>query len=215
MEMSRLAAGFDCKKPDARVGGKALRGLFHLSYESLASSRSNIASRSCASGREGIGWDDRGAAGDDLNGDWRNYHAYNVWAAINHRFDLDVIPAGFQTYFSPLIYYPVYLLRRLLSPLWTGLIVGAIHGLNLVAVYSLTRALLGAGLQEKLPGGIWELDLRGTSIRKELLDPYGLVIDGSRSCLEIAAADTGSVIEACTQQSACRARVRLEDVETD
>jgi hypothetical protein len=84
------------------------------------------------------------AVGDDVNWDWRNYHAYNVWAAINHRDDIDVVPAGFQTYFNPLIYYPIYLLRQLLSPLWTGLIVGAVHGLNLVAIYSLTRALLGS-----------------------------------------------------------------------
>jgi hypothetical protein len=34
-------------------------------------------------------------------------------------------------------------LRQLLSPRWTGLIAGAVHGLNLVAIYSLTRALLG------------------------------------------------------------------------
>jgi hypothetical protein len=84
------------------------------------------------------------AVGDDVNWDWRNYHAYNVWAAINHRYDIDVAPAGFQTYFNPLIYYPIYLLRQLSSPLWTGLIVGAVHGLNLVAIYSLTRALLGS-----------------------------------------------------------------------
>src|SRR6202035_4919221 len=84
------------------------------------------------------------AAGDDVNWDWRNYHAYNVWATINHRIDIDVVPAGFQTYFNPLIYYPIYVLRHLLSPLWTGLIMGAVHGLNLVAIYSLTRALLGS-----------------------------------------------------------------------
>jgi hypothetical protein len=84
------------------------------------------------------------AVGDDVNWDWRNYHAYGVWAAINHRIDIDVVPAGFQTYFNPLIYYPIYVLRHLLSPLWTGLIMGAVHGLNLVAIYSLTRALLGS-----------------------------------------------------------------------
>ena len=84
------------------------------------------------------------AVGDDVNWDWRNYHAYDVWATINHRHNVDVIPAGFQTYFNPLIYYPVYLLRQLTSPLSTGLIAGAVHGLNLVAIYSLTRALLGS-----------------------------------------------------------------------
>lgn len=54
-----------------------------------------------------------------------------------------------------------------------------------------------AGLQDKLPGGIWELHLRGTSIRQQLLDPYGLIIDGSHSCVGIEAADPGAVIEAC------------------
>jgi hypothetical protein len=84
------------------------------------------------------------AVGDDTNWDWRNYHAYNVWATINRRYETDVIPPGFQTYFNPLIYYPIYVLRQLLSPLWAGLIAGAAHGLNLVAIYSLTRALLGS-----------------------------------------------------------------------
>ena len=82
------------------------------------------------------------AVGDDTNWDWRNYHASNVWATINHRYDIDVVPAGFQTYFNPLIYYPIYMLHRL-TPLWAGLIAGAVHGLNLAAIYSLTRALLG------------------------------------------------------------------------
>jgi hypothetical protein len=82
------------------------------------------------------------AVGDDTNWDWRNYHAYDVWAAINHRRDIDVVPAGFQTYFNPLIYYPIYMLHRL-TPLWAGLIAGAVQGLNLAAIYSLTRALLG------------------------------------------------------------------------
>ncbi len=84
------------------------------------------------------------AVGEDVNWDWRNYHVYDVWAAIHHRYDIDVIPAGFQTYFNPLIYYPIYVLRQSMSPLWTGLIAGAVHGLNLVAIYSFTRALLGS-----------------------------------------------------------------------
>ena len=36
------------------------------------------------------------AVGDDTNWDWRNYHAYNVWAAINHRDAIDVVPAVFR-----------------------------------------------------------------------------------------------------------------------
>lgn len=84
-----------------------------------------------------------GAMGDDANWDWRNYHSYNVWATINGRYGIDAIPPGFQTYFNPLVYYPVYGLRHFLSPLPAGLIMGALHGLNLVLIYGLTRVLLG------------------------------------------------------------------------
>lgn len=83
------------------------------------------------------------AVGDDVNWDWRNYHAYNVWATLRGRYDIDVAPAGFQTYFNPLAYFPIYYLRQLLSPLATGLVTGAVHGLNLLVIYHLTRVLLG------------------------------------------------------------------------
>lgn len=83
------------------------------------------------------------AMGDDTNWDWRNYHAYNVWALLNGHYDIDVAPAGFQTYYNPLIYFPFYYLRQMLSPLATGLIMGALHGLNLLLIWRLTQALLG------------------------------------------------------------------------
>jgi hypothetical protein len=84
------------------------------------------------------------AAGEDANWDLRNYHIYNVWAVASHRYGIDAAPAGFQTYFNPLPYFPVYTLNAWLSPLWSGLTMGAVHGLNLVAIYALTRILLGA-----------------------------------------------------------------------
>ena len=82
-------------------------------------------------------------AGDDINWDWQNYHDYNVWALIHGRYAIDVMPAGLQTYFNPLVYFLAYGLRHALPPLYGGLAMGAIHGLNLVAVWYLTRALLG------------------------------------------------------------------------
>jgi hypothetical protein len=85
------------------------------------------------------------ALGEDANWDLRNYHTYNVWATLTHRYALDAAPAGFQTYFNPLPYFPVYYLNEWLSPLTSGLIMGAVHGLNLAAIYGLTRLLLGAG----------------------------------------------------------------------
>jgi hypothetical protein len=80
--------------------------------------------------------------GEDANWDWQNYHEYNVWAVLNGRYDIDALPAGFQTYFNPAVYFPVYALRHLL-PAPTGLvIIGAVHGLNLALVYWLSRVLL-------------------------------------------------------------------------
>src|SRR3954464_6757403 len=82
------------------------------------------------------------AMGEDANWDLRNYHTYNVWATVTDRYAIDAAPAGFQTYFNPLPYFPVYYLKVHLSPLWSALIMGAVHGLNLVAIYGITRILL-------------------------------------------------------------------------
>jgi hypothetical protein len=81
-------------------------------------------------------------SGEDANWDWQNYHEYNVWAVLNGRYDTDAVPAGFQTYFNPAVYFPVYALRHLMSPPYGFMIIGAVHGLNLALVYWLCRVLL-------------------------------------------------------------------------
>jgi hypothetical protein len=81
-------------------------------------------------------------AGEDVNWDWQNYHEYNVWAVLNGRYDVDVAPAGFQTYFNPAVYFPVYYLRHWLPPPCGLVILGGLHGLNLALIYWLTRVLL-------------------------------------------------------------------------
>jgi Glycosyltransferase family 87 len=80
--------------------------------------------------------------GEDVNWDWLNYHEYNVWAVINGRYGLDALPAGFQTYFNPAVYFPVYYLRHLLPLPYGMMIMGAVHGLNLLLIYFLVRVLL-------------------------------------------------------------------------
>ena len=83
-------------------------------------------------------------AGEDINWDWRNYHEYGAFALINERFNQDVAPGGFQTFLNPLAYVPAYLLRHHVgAPFW-GLILGAIHGLNLALIYWFTRVVLGS-----------------------------------------------------------------------
>jgi hypothetical protein len=54
-----------------------------------------------------------------------------------------------------------------------------------------------AGLSDPLPGGMWELHIRGKAYRKELLDGYGLAIDASRPCETIEGVVPGTAIEAC------------------
>ena len=81
--------------------------------------------------------------GEDANWDWQNYHEYNVWALINGRYDIDAIPPGFQTYFNPVVYFPWYYLRHFVPPPYGGLIMGAVHGLNLALIWRLSRVLLG------------------------------------------------------------------------
>jgi len=82
-------------------------------------------------------------AGEDANWDWQNYHEYNAWALLTGRYAVDVVPAGLQTYFNPVIYLPAWVLRHALPPPFGALILGAVQGLNLALVYALTRALLG------------------------------------------------------------------------
>jgi len=77
--------------------------------------------------------------GEDVNWDWQNYHEYDAWAALRDRYDIDVVPAGFQTYFNPLVYVLVYTLRHVLPAPVAGLIMGALHGLNFALIYALTR----------------------------------------------------------------------------
>src|SRR6202043_3986805 len=70
-------------------------------------------------------------AGEDINWDWRNYHDYNAFALINGRYHEDVAPAGIHSFLNPLAYLPAYLLRHHVgAPFW-GILLGAIHGLNL------------------------------------------------------------------------------------
>ena len=82
-------------------------------------------------------------SGEDINWDWRNYHEYGAFALLNGRFDVDVVPGGFQSFLNPLVYVPAYVLRHDVgAPFW-GLLLGAIHGLNLALVWWISRLLLG------------------------------------------------------------------------
>lgn len=82
------------------------------------------------------------AMGEDVNWDWQNYHEYNVWAVLNSRYGVDAVPPGFQTYFNPIVYFPVYYLRHVLPSPYGLMIIGAIHGLNLALICLFARLIL-------------------------------------------------------------------------
>jgi hypothetical protein len=54
-----------------------------------------------------------------------------------------------------------------------------------------------AGLNDPLPGGAWELHIRGKPFGQNLLARYGLAVDDSRSCVEIEGVQLATAIEAC------------------
>ena len=58
---------------------------------------------------------------------------------------IDALPAGFQTYFNPTVYFPVYYLRHLLPLPYGLMILGAVHGLNLLLIYFCPRLAEGCG----------------------------------------------------------------------
>lgn len=44
--------------------------------------------------------------------DWANYHFYNPWAFFNDRWGYDILPAGVNTFFNPLLDIPLYLMVK-------------------------------------------------------------------------------------------------------
>jgi hypothetical protein len=54
-----------------------------------------------------------------------------------------------------------------------------------------------AGLADPLPGGAWELHIRGKLFEAKVLERYGLAVDDSKSCVEIEGAQLATAIEAC------------------
>src|SRR3954471_10674335 len=82
-------------------------------------------------------------AGEDINWDWQNYHDYAGFALVHGRFDVDVAPGGFQSFLNPLIYLLPYVVRHGLDAPWSGVALGALHGLNLALIWWVARVLLG------------------------------------------------------------------------
>ncbi len=85
------------------------------------------------------------AMGQDDGWDMRNYHLYNVYALLHGRMGLDMSPAGFQTYFNPLLDVPYYLMTRWFPAPVAGFVFGVLHGLAFMLVAAIARVLVGPG----------------------------------------------------------------------
>jgi hypothetical protein len=82
------------------------------------------------------------ARGVDANWDLLNYHLYNPFALLHGRLDVDIAPAGLQSYFNPLIDVPYYLVSRHVYAPLVGFAMGALHGLAFVLVAEVARSAL-------------------------------------------------------------------------
>lgn len=80
--------------------------------------------------------------GADTNWDLQNYHLYNAFALLNGKLDVDLAPAGFQTYFNPMLDVPYFLAMQHLPPPLVGFLMGALHGMNFVLVLGICRTSL-------------------------------------------------------------------------
>jgi hypothetical protein len=85
-------------------------------------------------GELGLGWDAL------------NHHIYLGWTAEQHRFDRDFLGAGYQSFQSPYLNWPVY---KMAAAGWTGVSAGAVLALlHMVAVWPiwmLARACVPGG----------------------------------------------------------------------
>lgn len=118
-----------------------------------------------------------------LGSDALNHHVYLGWTAQHHRFDLDFVAAGYQSYTFPYLYWPLY---KMAAAGWSGVAVGvALAALQAVLVappvWFLARACM--------PGATWfDLAMRVLGVALAFLTGVALsVLDATMNDLLAAA----------------------------
>ncbi|MBL0394706.1 hypothetical protein JJ685_26445 [Ramlibacter monticola] len=114
-------------------------------------------------GQLGLGWDAL------------NHHIYLGWTAEQHRFDRDFLGAGYQSFQSPYLYWPVY---KMATGGWGGVMAAAVlASLHLVAVapvWMLARTCL--------PGPtVFDVTMRSMAVALALMSGVALSVFGSTS----------------------------------
>lgn len=88
----------------------------------------------------------------DAGWDMRNYHLYNPYALLGGRMHFDVAPASIQTYLSPLLDVPYYLLQKGISSLRAlNAMLAVPHAVAVVLAYAITLSVLGT----RVAGAPW------------------------------------------------------------
>jgi hypothetical protein len=78
--------------------------------------------------------------GEDIGFDTLNYHFFDpYWLLTNHLHD--VVPGMEQTYLSPLLNFPTYLLQRKLSGETASFLIAAIEGITIFPLYYVAHAI--------------------------------------------------------------------------
>lgn len=81
--------------------------------------------------------------GKDIDYDVANYHYYNPYAFLHHRWHLDYWPPSYiHLYFSPIVDFISYFLIQNFSPLIVTFLMGAIHGINFWLLFCIARSFL-------------------------------------------------------------------------
>lgn len=83
------------------------------------------------------------ALGQDANWDLLNYHLYNPFALLTHRLSVDLMPAGLQTFFNPLLDVPYYLLSRKVGPQELAALQGTYYGVTIFLVFAINVQVFG------------------------------------------------------------------------
>lgn len=77
--------------------------------------------------------------GQDTNWDLLNYHLYNPYAFLTDRINVDLAPAGLQTYFNPFIDVAYFVAIEHFAAPRVGFLIGALHGLNFILIYKIAK----------------------------------------------------------------------------
>jgi hypothetical protein len=80
--------------------------------------------------------------GQDRNWDQFNYHLHNAYSLLHNKLQVDLAPAGMQTYFNPVLDAGYYLLYEYLPAPVVGFLLGMLHGLDFVLLLFIAKRAL-------------------------------------------------------------------------